>query len=85
MCISVVPIPMSTLAFPHSLPNTPHGLIPASTAVNGFNTNMHTAVFKFKGPHTKTLWKQLTVKKLDGYRHLVVSNEAVVKYSFSVL
>lgn len=55
MCILVVVIPMSTLAFPQSLPNTPHCPIPGSTVVNGFNTNMHTAVFKFKGPHTRNL------------------------------
>lgn len=49
---------MSALAFPQSLPNTPHSPFPGSSVVNGFNTNMHTAVFKFKGPHTKSLWRQ---------------------------
>lgn len=44
MCILLVEIPVSVLAFPQSLPNTPHSPITGSTVVNEFNTNMHTAV-----------------------------------------
>lgn len=67
MCILVMAIPTSSLAFPQSLPNTPHGPIAGSTVVNGFNTNMHPAVFKFKGPHGKS-----RIQWIDRLRHLVV-------------
>lgn len=44
----VMVIPISPLAFPQRLPNTRYRPIAGSTVVDGFNTNVHTAVYNFK-------------------------------------